>query len=551
VGGILPLGLVGLWLASSTRRSGEDLLRARLAEALEEVVQATGRRWAGHRAILLDLASASAVQEALAQGALDGATREPPEPGDLGRVWERAARVAAEVVIRDGGGDVVRRLGEHPLDGVATESARRPGLLTVTFPVDAPYPGERLGTLEAGIAVESLVPVVILTSGVGGSVLGVFDSGSGDPLVPLAQDPALFGRDRFEWGGEDWVTVERQLLEPPLRLVMAGPTGAFREPFEDVARSGLIALLLVAGIVALLTTILTRRFTAPLQDLSEAAHRVAGGDLSREATEDGPPEVARTARAFNAMTRSLQRSIQRLSQQEAVAAVGEFAASLAHEVRNPLTSVQLSLERAQRKLRSEPEDAEALLQRALGEVERLNAAVGGSLQIARSGGVVRARIDLRESLEAACSAAEPHFDERGVSLERDLPGEPVWMAGDAGALEQLALNLLLNAADAAASGGENGRSGIALERDDADICVRVWDTGDGIAPEDLDRIFEPFYSTRSEGTGLGLPIARRIARAHGSELTVTSRTGEGTTFSLRLPAGPETLPPSPRPGNGP
>ena len=170
---------------------------------------------------------------------------------------------------------------------------------------------------------ESLVPVVVLTSGVGGSVLGVFDAGSGDPLVPLAQDPALFGRDRFAWGGEEWVTVERRLIDPPLHLVMAGPTGAFREPFEDAARGGLITLLVVGGVVALLTTILTRRFTAPLQDLSEAAHRVAAGDLSRGATEGGPPEVARTARAFNAMTRSLQRSIQRLSQQEAAAAVGE------------------------------------------------------------------------------------------------------------------------------------------------------------------------------------------------------------------------------------
>ncbi len=400
LGSVLPLGLVGLWLVSSTRRSGEELLRARLAEALDEVVQVTGRRWTSHRAALLDLATAPAVQRALTQPAKSEESMDPISEPALERAWERAARVAAEAVVLDGVGNVILRLPWDSGAGVASEVARRSGLVTVTLPIDAPYPGERLGTLEARLTVESLVPTVVLTPGVGGSVLGVFDPGTGDPLVPLAQDPVLLDGERFEWGGEDWLTVERLLREPPLRFVMAGPTGAFRQPFEDAARGGLIALLVVAAGVFFLTTVLTRRFTASLEDLSEAADRVAGGDLSRGVAERGPPEVARTARAFNAMTTSLRRSIQRLSQQEAVAAVGEFAASLAHEVRNPLTSVQLALERAQRKLRSEPEDAEALLERALGEVERLNDSVGGSLRIARSGRVSQTRIDLRQPLEA-------------------------------------------------------------------------------------------------------------------------------------------------------
>lgn len=541
LGGILPLGLVGLWLVGSTRRSGEELVRARLAEALDEVVRVAGGRWTAHRAVLLDFATHPAVLEALQQSSAAREGISLASGFGLAPFWHRVSMITTEVVIRNGAGTVVLRLPEQPEAGVASPVGRSSGLVSVSLPVNAPYPGERLGTLEARLTVESLVPVLVLTPGVGGSVLGVFDPATGDPLVPLAQEPALLDAERFEWGGEEWLTVERRLLDPPLRFVMAGPTGAFQEPFEEAGRGGLLALLFVTAGVVLLTAVLTHRFTASLEDLSRAADRVALGDLSGEVPESGAPEVARTARAFNAMTRSLERSIQRLSQQEAVSAVGEFAASLAHEVRNPLTSVQLALERAQRKLRTEPEDAEALLERALGEIERLNVAVGDALKIARSGGGPRERMDLRRPLEAACRAAEPHLEARGVPLERDLPADPVWVTADGGAIEQLVLNLLLNAADAAARGG---RAGVAVEREETGACIRVWDTGEGIPPENVERIFEPFFSTRREGTGLGLSIARRIARAHGSDLSVENRPDGGATFSFRLPKhGHGPLPP--------
>jgi signal transduction histidine kinase len=142
-----------------------------------------------------------------------------------------------------------------------------------------------------------------------------------------------------------------------------------------------------------------------------------------------------------------------------------------------------------------------------------------------------------------------HGSTSGSLWRRDLPVEPVWVAADEGAIEQLVLNLLLNAAEAAA---REGRAGIAVDLDEASAGVRVWDTGDGIPPEEIERIFEPFFSTRREGTGLGLPIARRIARAHGSDLSVESRAGEGAAFIFQLPReGHQPLPPSTRRGNAP
>ncbi len=258
-----------------------------------------------------------------------------------------------------------------------------------------------------------------------------------------------------------------------------------------------------------------------------------------------------TARAFNSMTESLRQLLQKLSQHEAVAAVGEFAASLAHEVRNPLTSISADLQRTQRKMEAQPEEAQALVERALEEIDRLNQSVTDFLRIARSGRVSFAPVDLRMPVEAAIRAAQPQFQAKGVSFDHVSPSAPIWVRADVAALEQLVLNLLLNAADVLQPGR---RAGLTVEVGDKAARVSVWDEGVGISPEDLERIFDPFFSTKDEGTGLGLSIARRIARAHGSELEVESVPGEGTTFRFALPieAGEPTpiVTPSKDAGNG-
>jgi signal transduction histidine kinase len=114
-------------------------------------------------------------------------------------------------------------------------------------------------------------------------------------------------------------------------------------------------------------------------------------------------------------------------------------------------------------------------------------------------------------------------------------GAPAWVLGDAMALEQLFLNLLLNAAQALPTGG---RAALALDVEAADLCVVVSDTGVGISPENLERVADPFFSTKSDGTGLGLPIARQIATAHGGSLRIASTPGAGTRVEVRLPAAP-------------
>jgi signal transduction histidine kinase len=225
------------------------------------------------------------------------------------------------------------------------------------------------------------------------------------------------------------------------------------------------------------------------------------------------------------------KSLQR-SQREALIEVGKFAALLAHEVRNPLTAIRIDLQHVEEQL---PPESPLRLQlaRALREVERLDQTVSGALRIARSGTVSSDLVDLRVPLLRAIEVATPAFDQIDSTLAlRGLDDAPVPVRGDEAALEQLFLNLLLNAAQALQ---RHGTAGVILMAADGHADVELWDRGIGIEPGKLGRVFDAFYSTKKDGTGLGLAIARGIVTGHGGLLEIESRPGDGTTVSIRLP----------------
>ena len=541
LGVMIPLGLVGVWLSRSARQSGEDLVRERLEASLLDIVNSAGFRWQSHRSSLLDLAENRAVLTALREGRGLMETSDAAALKGLEQAWENAAGIAAGATFLDLGGQVIGRLpSAQELEGPSSTTGGFNDL-PHSIAIHDPGSGKRLGMLEARLRIERLLPPGLLISGVSGSMLALFDDRTGAPLAPLPVEPEFFSLRRVTWIGGDWISVERRLREPPLRLALAGPVGPVTRPFEQAARRGMLALLLVAVGAFGLTILLTRRFTRSLVHLAEAADAVSHGDLSRRAEEGGPPEIRGMARAFNSMTESLGRTLQKLTQREALAAVGEFAASLAHEVRNPLTSVRMDLQLTRHKVSNQPE-ARALVDHALAEIDRLNESVSGFLRVARSGHASPGRVDLRAPLEAAVRAAQPRFEEQQARLEYLASATPIWATAHGGAIEQLVLNLLLNAADSLEPGG---RAALTLEASKHGASVSVSDDGHGIAPADLAKIFEPFFSTKDEGTGLGLAIAQRIARAHGSELQVESDLGDGTTFHFNLPVEPQVQPSEP------
>jgi signal transduction histidine kinase len=386
--------------------------------------------------------------------------------------------------------------------------------------------------VNARIVMSSLLPAGAGWGGVSGSVLAVFDPTTGASLLPLSIDPALFAAESFVWGSEPWLTVQHVLQEPPMTLVLAAPVTPFTEPFRQAARRNLWILAIVAVGGFGLAALLTRRTTRALVRLAAAAEAVSRGDLDKKVDERPRDEVGRVARAFNSMTESLRDTLHELSLRQSLAAVGEFAASLAHEVRNPLTSIRVDLQRVEEKLPEESETRD-LLGRALGEIERVDRSVTGALRVARSGKITLEPLDLREPLEATLHTAEPEFKGRGAQVDgAELGDDPIMVKGDAAALEQLFLNLLLNAAQAL---DKHGRATVSVERTDRDVLIAIRDTGSGITHEDLEMVFEPFYSTRQEGTGLGLAIARQITIAHGGEIAMESTPGAGTTARVRLP----------------
>ena len=509
---VVPLALLGLWLARGTADAGERLLRHRLNDVLTLAIRDVGERWVTTRGALLGLADVDGVQRAM--GGVADTTRAAFPPS--------LVNVVREVVIRDTTGAERWRLArDAPVDG---------GRFTVRLPLMS-RDGSRIGTLEATLVATSVLAPSVSA---GGASVGAIDPATGSSLLPLAFDAGLAKGDDFTWNGERWLVARRVLDDPPAELIAAAPLADYIIPFRAAGRRGVIVLAIVAILCVVAAAALTRRTTRALEELAATADAVAGGELGRTVRVPEGAEVGRLARAFNTMSESLQRTLDALARRESLAAVGEFAAGLAHEVRNPLTAIRIDLQRADEKL-----DGESALRvpirRALGQVERLDATVTGALRLARSGRVSDAPVDVLVPLDAAMHAAEPALVQSGATLEVAFPPRAgLHVRGDAAALEQLFLNLLLNAAQSLDDGGVVR---VGAEAHDGVVRVTIRDAGRGMTPEVRARLFEPFYTTRADGTGLGLPLARRIARAHGGEIEVESAPGTGTTVVVRLPRG--------------
>ncbi|MEJ2218205.1 MAG: ATP-binding protein [Gemmatimonadota bacterium] len=548
IGAVLPLVLLSSWFNRTAQRSGEMLLRGRLEASLDEVSHGVGLRWLAVRSDILRVAESRVVQTALG-GTTTSST--PPAVASAsqtgpGAVRGRSAPFAADrefrTILEDLRGTVAAlrildAAGEPVWSGrTAGVDDRLPPpavrVLPMRLGIYGIGSGRRLGTIEASVRLETLLSETATWSGVAGSVLGAFEPATGAALLPLSIDPFLLVRDRFRWQEKDWMSVRRMLRDPPVGLALAAPVTPFVEPFRESARRNLWILAGVTLLVLGLATVLTRRTTRDLRRLAAGAEAVARGDLKREVEATGDDEVGRVGRAFNVMTASLRSTLDQLSRRQALAAVGEFAASLAHEVRNPLTSIRLDLQRVE-EMTPDDGDARMLVARTLRRIDGLDRSVGGALQVARSGRVALEPLDLRGPLNGAVQVAQPTFATAGAVLEAKLPDQAVEVEGDAVALERLFVNLLLNAGQALERGGR-----ATLEIDDpgeGEIHVRIRDEGPGIPAEDIEHVFEPFYSTRAEGTGLGLPIARQIARAHGGELELRTGPGKGTMVTVRLP----------------
>lgn len=224
-----------------------------------------------------------------------------------------------------------------------------------------------------------------------------------------------------------------------------------------------------------------------------------------------------------------------LVRRERLSTLGNMAAAVAHEVRNPLNAVSVGLQRL--RVEFQPAAAEEygrLLELMQGEVRRLNAIVEEFLSLARPLPLRREPVRVPDLLDEVLGLVEAEARRAGIRIERSVPADLPAVEADGDRLKQVLLNLVLNAVQAMPDGG-TVTLGAALAR--RALTLTVADTGPGIPPEVLPRLFEPYVTTRAKGLGLGLAIARRIVEAHGGRIEVESRPGRGACFRITLPLG--------------
>jgi signal transduction histidine kinase len=270
------------------------------------------------------------------------------------------------------------------------------------------------------------------------------------------------------------------------------------------------------------------------------------------ALSDRERELGAIITAYNDVTERLkeshdrlQREVRRLSlevadknrelaRRERLVALGEMAAGLAHEIRNPLGGIQLFACLLARDLADRPQQC-ALAQKISKGVQTLEKLVTDILAFAGQAEPRFRPVDLPRLIDETLDLARATFDRIGVDVQCALPddGRDLELHADPCQLQQALLNLLQNGAESA---GKGGRVEISAARE-ADKCLRITvaDNGRGIAPELLDRIFNPFFTTKDRGTGLGLAIVHRIAEAHGGSIRAANRRSGGAEFSLTLP----------------
>ena len=268
-------------------------------------------------------------------------------------------------------------------------------------------------------------------------------------------------------------------------------------------------------------------------------YNVVGGvtGLLSQQEQERRAELQKTAEGLEESLRQLQlqsekiRAIEeQLRHSEKLSALGELAAVLAHEIRNPLGSLRGAAEILKDDYRPGDRKYE-FLEIQIKETERLNHVVEDFLRMARPQPTELRQCSLREELETIVTLVAADARQRGVSLGLE-PSPPVTLQADGEKLRQAFLNIVLNALQAT---GPGGRVSITLMPGNDGHEIRFTDNGSGMTPETLNRLFEPFFTTKTGGTGLGLAVTRKIIEAHGGTVTVTSEPGRVTTVTVRLP----------------
>ncbi len=319
----------------------------------------------------------------------------------------------------------------------------------------------------------------------------------------------------------------------------------------------MIGLSVVAFVLSLLLLVSTNFIMRPIRQLIVTAGRIGEGKLDERVSIDSGDEVARLGSTFNAMADSLQereRKLEERSRQlegalsdlqesqealirsERLATIGQMAAQIAHEVRNPLNALGLNAELLADELdESVSAVSGPLLSGIRDEVQRLTRITEGYLSLGRLPPLNLEPHSLASLVEELMRFQGAEMSELGVEVRFDAPEDLPRVLVDVGQLRQALLNIVRNAAEAL-SESKGGSLKIGAAREDGGVMLLIEDDGPGMEAELVSRVFDPFFSTKETGSGLGLPLTQQVIEEHGGRIRCTSRVGEGTTFTIWLPS---------------
>ena len=541
--GLAPTALLAVRVVERVSRAFEDAARARLSGALDAAKQRLARL------------SSRAEQQLLAVASVDlPATPASTEERTLAEAFGGRRDLAALEIVTSGGRVLSSR---HWPAGFGLPDA------------DAGFPGDKLFRLEkvaAGYGAEerlALMPELpaqfrgerVLVRGgafLDGEILDELSAGTqtslgiydairahwhappGSPLTSWLRPALAGGAGETELTERPWRWAGSPLA-PGLFLVAAVPSSDLDRVLLALRHDTVVAGLLALAGAVLAALALSGRLSRPIRDLAEGARRVAQGDLERPVLATGADEIAELAQAFNAMTEDLRTSRERLVQAERVTAWREMARRLAHELKNPIFPIQVSLDTLGRALDRDPARFAALFRESSETIQQelrsLRRIIDEFSDFARMPRPTFAAVSLNTIAEQTLAL---YRDRAGaVSLETDLAAGLATIPGDRDLLSRALGNLVANALEAMPEGGRLRLTTRVM----ADVqALDISDTGPGLSDDQRTRLFAPYFTTKAGGTGLGLAIVQGIVSDHGGRIEVKSAAGQGTTFTLLLPS---------------
>jgi nitrogen fixation/metabolism regulation signal transduction histidine kinase len=325
--------------------------------------------------------------------------------------------------------------------------------------------------------------------------------------------------------------------------------GNSQRPYIELRARIRSAVLLIGGsgilIAVVLSTWIAARVTRPVEQLASAAQQVADGDWNTQVPVSSNDELGQLAESFNQMTRQMLQQREHLVQTERVAAWRELARRLAHELKNPLFPLQITVENLLRAREQSPEMFQEIFREStstlLAEIQNLKNITARFSDFSRMPQPTFQPVSLNDVVHGVMRLFQAQLaagNQLGITPQLELQPDLPQIAADPDLLHRALSNLVLNAMDAMPSGGVLSVRTLAL---DGRVQLEVSDTGSGLSAEECGRLFTPYYTSKTHGTGLGLAIVQSVVSDHNGRVSVNSSPGRGTTFRIELPVNSDKL----------